>query len=120
MTDLINNSVQFYRANLTVMDRVLSRKGAAVCKQFDNPIVKGVMGWCVRHEMETFFSSLALCAGNSPITGEFPHKGQWRGALKFSMACARINGWVNNREAGDLRRHRAHYDVNVTGWGSLE
>ena len=24
-----------------------------------------------------------------------------------------INGWVNNREAGDLRRHRAHYDVIV-------
>ena len=24
-----------------------------------------------------------------------------------------INGWINNREAGDLRRHRTHYDVNV-------
>ena len=24
-----------------------------------------------------------------------------------------INSWVNNREAGDLRRHRAHYDVIV-------
>ena len=24
-----------------------------------------------------------------------------------------INGWVNNREAGYLRRHRAHYDVIV-------
>ena len=22
-------------------------------------------------------------------------------------------GWVNNREAGDLRRHRAHYDITV-------
>ena len=41
------------------------------------------------------------------------HKGQWRGALMFSMICARINGWVNNRKAGDLRRHRAHYDVIV-------
>ena len=47
----------------------------------------------------------------SPINS--PHKGQWRGALKFSFICARINGWVNNREAGDLRRHRAHYDVIV-------
>ena len=42
-----------------------------------------------------------------------PHKGQWRGALMFSLIYARINGWVNNREAGDLRRHRAHYDVMV-------
>ena len=42
-----------------------------------------------------------------------PHKGQWRGALMFSFICAWINSWVNNREAGDLRRHRAHYDVTV-------
>ena len=31
----------------------------------------------------------------------------------FSLICVWINGWVNNREAGDLRRHRGHYDVNV-------
>ena len=40
-----------------------------------------------------------------------PHKGQWRGALMFSLICAWMNGWVNNREPGDLRRYRAHYDV---------
>ena len=41
------------------------------------------------------------------------HKSQWRGALVFSLIYARINGWVNNREAGDLWRHRAHCDVIV-------
>ena len=41
------------------------------------------------------------------------HKGQWREALVFSLICDWINGWVNNREAGDLRRHRAHYEVTV-------
>ena len=52
----------------------------------------------------------------SPVNS--PHKGQWRGALMFSLICAWINGWVNNREAGDLRRHRAHYDVIVMiGYG---
>ena len=40
-----------------------------------------------------------------------PHKGQWRGALIFSLIYVWINGWVNNREAGDLRRYRDHYDV---------
>ena len=45
-----------------------------------------------------------------------PHRGQWRGALKFFFICTRINGWVNNREAGDLRRHCAHYDVIVMGY----
>ena len=42
-----------------------------------------------------------------------PHKGQWRGALMFTLICARINDWVNNREAGDLRRQHGHYDVIV-------
>ena len=126
--------------------------------------------------METFSMLLAICAGNSPGTGEFPaqrpvtqsfdvffdlrlnkrlskqswgwwfetpsrplwrhrndlwgpmsctsgqfhrgpvnspHKDQWRRALMFSLICVWINGWVNNREAGDLRRHHAHYDVIV-------
>ena len=49
----------------------------------------------------------------SPVNS--PHKGQWRGALMFSLICVWINGWVNNREAGDLRRHRGHYDVIVMG-----
>ena len=42
-----------------------------------------------------------------------PHKGQWRGTLMFSLICAWINRWVKTGEAGDLRRHRAHYDVIV-------
>ena len=50
----------------------------------------------------------------SPVNS--PHKGQWRGALVFSLICVWINGWVNNREAteaGDLRRHCTHYDVII-------
>ena len=47
----------------------------------------------------------------SPVNS--PHKGQWHGALMFSLICVWINGWVNNREAGDLRRSRAHYDIIV-------
>ena len=41
------------------------------------------------------------------------HKGQWRGALMFSLNCVWINSWINNCEAGDFRRDRAHYDVIV-------
>ena len=63
--------------------------------------------------METFSALLALCAGNSPVPENSPHKGQWRGALMFSLIFAWINDWVNNREAGDLRRYRGNYDVNV-------
>ena len=47
----------------------------------------------------------------SPVSS--PHKDQWRGTWVFPLICAWINAWVNNREAGDLRRHCAHYDVIV-------
>ena len=47
----------------------------------------------------------------SPVNS--PHKGQWHGALMFSLICVWINGWVNHHEAGDMRRYRAHYDGTV-------
>ena len=47
----------------------------------------------------------------SPVNS--PHKGQWCGALVFSSNCTWINCWVNNREAGDLGRHRTQYDATV-------
>ena len=47
----------------------------------------------------------------SPVNS--PHKGQWRGALMFSVICVWMNGWVNNGEAGDLWRYRSHYDATV-------
>ena len=59
----------------------------------------------------------------SPVN--FPHKVQWRGALMFSLICIWINGWVNNREARDLRCYPAHYDITVMlqpgilPWGPL-
>ena len=75
-------------------------------------LINGKEPWC-RHQMETFSELLALCMGihRSPVNS--PHKGPWRGALMFSLIRAWINAWVNNHEAGDLRRHRAHYDVIV-------
>ena len=51
----------------------------------------------------------------SPVNS--PHKGQWHRALMFSLICAWINNWGNNSEAGDLRRHCAHYDVIVMNNG---
>ena len=65
-----------------------------------------------RHHMETFSALLALCVGNSPVAGEFPAQRPMAQSFVFFMR-ASINGWVNNREPGDPRRHRAHCDVIV-------
>ena len=86
-----------------------------------------------RHQIETFSALLAICAGNSPVTGEFPAQRpvmrsfgvffdlrlnqqlikQWSNAELWCLFCAWLSGWVNNGEAGDLRHHRAHYEVTV-------
>ena len=79
-------------------------------------LIRSPTWWC--HQMETFFKLLALCAGNSPVTGEFPHKSQWLRALMFSLIWAWTNGQVNNRDVGDLRCHCTHYDVTVMQWWS--
>ena len=59
--------------------------------------------------METFSALLAICAGNSPVTGEFPTQ---RPVMRsFDVVFdLHLNKRVNNGEAGDLRRHRAHYE----------
>ena len=82
-----------------------------------------------RNQMETFSALLAFCAGNSPVPGEFHAqrpvtrsfcllKRLFRRRSKItsvmlSLICVWTNAWVNNRDAGDLRRYHAHYDVIV-------
>ena len=61
-----------------------------------------------RHQMEIFFTLLALCAGNSPVTGDAE---LW--CFLHLVICAWTNSWINNRDAGNLRRHRTRYDVTV-------
>ena len=67
--------------------------------------------WC--HQMETFSALLALFAGNSPVTGEFPAQRPvtWSFDIFFDLRLDKR--WVNNSEADGLRRHCAHYDVIV-------
>ena len=73
---------------------------------------------CWLHMMTSSNGNIVCVTGH--VCGEFtgpqvnsPHKGRWRGALMFSLICIRRNGWINNGEAGDLKRHRVHYDVTV-------
>ena len=81
------------------------------------------MRWYISHNMKTLYDDVIkwkhfphywpFVRGIHRRPVNSPHKGQWRGTLMFSLMCVWINDWVNNREAGDLRRCRAHYDVSV-------
>ena len=85
-----------------------------LCLAFVSQINAQVSSW--RHQMETFSALLVFCAGNSPVTAESPHEGQWRGALMISLNCVWKNGWTHNRDAGEtplcsLWRHCNTSDV---------
>ena len=84
----------------------LSWNGYWICKPFDQNH-DDVIKWNHFPRNWPFVRGIHRSPVNSP------HKGQWRGALMFSLICVWINNWVNNREAGDLRRYRAHSDVIV-------
>ena len=66
-----------------------------------------------RHEMETFSTLLAICAGNSPVIGEFPAQRPVTRSFDVYFDLLWINVWANNGEAGDFRCHCAHCDVTV-------
>ena len=63
--------------------------------------------------METFTALLALCGGNSLVTGEFPSRRPVTRSFGVFFDLRLIKAWVNSREADDLRRHSAYYDVIV-------
>ena len=69
-----------------------------------------------RHQMKTFstlpgYWSFVQEIHRSPVKSL--HKSQRRGALNFSLICAWTSSWVNYRDAGDVGRHRAHYEDTV-------
>ena len=66
-----------------------------------------------RHRLKHFLRYWPFVWGIHRWPVNSPHKGQWRGALMFSMICAWTNGWVNNRDADHFRRRCTHYDVTV-------
>ena len=95
------------------------------CSWDNTQRIHGFPWW--RHPMETFSAFLAICAGE--FTGHrWIHKGQWRGALVYSLICVQIKGWETIvrlviwdaiapiMTSFDLRRHFAHYEVIVMHW----
>ena len=72
-----------------------------------SPMEDDVIKWKQFPRYWPFVRGIHRSPGNSP------NKGQWRGALMFSLIYVWINGWVNNREGGDKRSYRAHYDIIV-------
>ena len=99
--------------NFSVMDQTTNK--SIVCLQYCfndlRQIHDDVIKW--KHLPLLLASCVVNSLGIHRSPENSPHKGRWRGALMFSLVCAWINSWVNNREAGDLRRYRPHYGVTL-------
>ena len=67
---------------------------------------------------ENIFRVTGPCWENPPITGGFPSQRQVMQSFDVFFDLCLNNGWANNRDAGDLRRHCAHNDLTVM-WDSL-
>ena len=67
-----------------------------------------------RHQVETFSALLAICAVNSPITGEFPAQRPVTRNFDVFFDLSLNKRLRKNREAGDMRRHHVHYEYDVT------
>ena len=80
------------------------------------PELTSILTHCIHDDVsqwEHFQCYWPFVRGIQQSAVDFPQKGQWRRALMFSLICAWTNSWANNRDAGDLRWHRSHYDVTV-------
>ena len=86
------------RTNVTILHDVQSVQSEN-CNSLHDDVIK--------------WKHLPSCEGNPPVTSRFLSQRSGRRTLMFSLMCTKPNCWANNRDAGDLRRHRAHYDVAV-------
>ena len=98
----LNISISKTGLKITFLNHMQISQGLMSCKHVDS--------WRC-HQMKTFSALLAICAGNSQVTGEFPAQRPVTRSFGIIFDLHLSNGWVNNRGAGDLRRHRAHYDI---------
>ena len=73
---------------------------------------KTIFAWW-RHQKETFSALLAFCAGNSPVTGELPHKGQWGATLMFFLS----RRWYETPSL-PLWRHRN--EQRLEAWSTMK
>ena len=106
---------QFNEGNLTeIVDRIVSRLYVNIWIQHVVISCRYILAYhddVIKWKHFPRYWPFVRGIHRSPVNSQ--QKGKWRGALMFSLICSWINGWVNNRKAGDLRRNRAHYDVSV-------
>ena len=97
------------KINLPSLETLINAYGAATIRATENNHIFSLRHW----KWKQFPRYWPFVRGNQRSPVNSPQKSQWRGALTFSLICSWIKSSVNTREAGDLQRHRTHYNVTV-------
>ena len=72
-----------------------------------------------RHEMETFFALLALCAGNSPVTGEFPSQRPVTQSLNKRLSKQCWGWWFETPSCSLWRHYNGNFSAQTLFWFAL-
>ena len=106
----------FFSTHTTIylMSLSLSRENLTICEfglMFFGPRVYRFQWW--RHQMKAFSALLALCAGNSPVTGEIPPQKPVTHSSDVFFDL-RLNKRLSKHSKRRLfETHHAHYDVTI-------
>ena len=83
LINILAQFLQLFMQYFTKLDRIITALNST---------------WC-RHQMETFSALLAICAGNSPVTSEFPAQRPvtWSFDVFFDL---HLNKWLSKQSWG--------------------
>ena len=117
--DLHTHNIQGWNSNLGAIIRPMKRSGKNIYKLHPMNHLRDISRtnrWSYTHHDDLIkwkhFHRYWLFVRGIHLSRWIPRT-KASDAEMFSLICASINACVNNREASDLRRHRAHYDVIV-------
>ena len=108
---LLNSTIKILWIFLIILSRYFAYKQNNSCQHIYELIFSAIHDDFIKWKHFPRYWPFVLGIHWSTVNST--HKGQWRGTLMFSLIYVWTNGWVNNREAGDLRRHHAHCGVTV-------
>ena len=88
-------------------------RSMGLCKKDETPLLSYCSCVMMTSSNGNIFRVTGHLCGEFTGPGEFPAQRPVTRSFDVFFICVWINGWINNREAGDFRRYRAHYDVIV-------
>ena len=107
---VINHRVWWHPLDVWHKEQISNDGVNFLSDSFRNEVME-ITWW--RHQMKTFSALLILCEGNPPFTGGCPSQRPVKRSFDIFFDMRLNKRLIKQLDAGDLRRHRYHYDATV-------